>query len=178
MHISPGCVTAIAAQTHTTYNDKQFHSHTRATHWQPNNVDIISLLVEYLPIVSGLMRSTIRLTGPVLSDDTFKPFHQLHCLSPTHQTAPWLATSPHPRLRDAQVKDPILALCPTCWMEEEAPDHLSLWDQCQGVWHRPFNLYSKRHTVNPTIQLAAVIFKIYCILWTQRQLRNPTCWSS
>ena len=87
---------------------------------------------------------------------------RVQCTKPLHGWQP-VCTQ---RLWDAQVKDPILALCPTCWMEEEAPDHLSLWDQCQGVWHRLFNLYSKWHTVNPTIQLAAAIFKISCILWT------------
>jgi hypothetical protein len=40
------------------------------------------------------------------------------------------------RLRDATIKDPHLALCPSCQTEIETPDHLFLCERRQGLRHR------------------------------------------
>ena len=58
------------------------------------------------------------------------------------------------RLCDATVKDPILAMCPSCKREVETPDHLFLCDQHQGLRHRLFNPCKKLPIGNHTILLS------------------------
>jgi hypothetical protein len=47
------------------------------------------------------------------------------------------------RLRDATIKDPLLALCPTCQDTIDTPDHLFLCDQRQSLRHRHYQPITK-----------------------------------
>ena len=47
------------------------------------------------------------------------------------------------RLRDAKIKDPLLALCPTCQHTTETPDHVFLCDQRKSLRHRHYQPVTK-----------------------------------
>jgi hypothetical protein len=67
------------------------------------------------------------------------------------------------RLRDAKIKDPALAKCPTCRTKTETPDHLFLCEQRQSLRYRHFQPVQKLHDTNH---------------FTQQWLSSPTASNS
>ena len=63
------------------------------------------------------------------------------------------------RLRDAIIKDPALALCPTCRTEIETPDHLFLCDQRQSLRHRHYLPVQKVTSRKPYHPAMAILSK-------------------
>ena len=60
------------------------------------------------------------------------------------------------RLRDAKVKDPHLALCPTCQTQIETPDHLFLCEQRKGLRYRLFQYVTNitnRKPYHPALEI-------------------------